>query len=403
VSRTRPRVAWVTNDLPPRSGGIQQFVGSLLERTADAATLVVGPAPPRTVADQGRPRRPSRDLEVLDPLARSFDTSGAWRTVRAPGPILPVPTTARRVADLVAAHRPDVVVIASLWPLGLLASSLRRASGARVLGLTHGAEAGMSRVPTRPLLRAITRDVDLITVISDHTAAAIGAALPGRHLERLAPGVDLQRFGRAANASGASMLRERWGIPVDAPLVGCVARLVPRKGQDVLLRAWAEVSRRHPAAHLVLVGEGPLRSRLERMSVHLPSAHVVGPVTWGELPAVYAALDVFAMPVRTRLAGLDVEGLGISFLEAQAAGAPVVAGRSGGAPETVTDPRVGSVVDGRDVGAVVDALDGWLADPDRRDAAGELGPELVVPWSWEAVAARFDDLVAGLAASPQVR
>jgi phosphatidyl-myo-inositol dimannoside synthase len=385
VSRSRPRVAWVTNDLPPRTGGIQQFVASLLERTGDEATLVVGPAPPPSSGPDGA--RPT-------PL---LDTSGAWRTVRAPGPILPLPATGRWVAEQVTAHRPDVIVIASLWPLGLLAARLRRASGAPVLGLTHGAEAGLSRGPAGPLVRAIARDVDLITVISDHTAAAIGAALPGRRIERLAPGVDLERFRRAVNVSAAARLRGRWGIPAGAPLVGCVARLVPRKGQDMLLRAWREVAGRHPEAHLVIVGEGPMRGRLERAASRLPSAHVVGPVTWEELPAAYAALDVFAMPVRTRLAGLDVEGLGISFLEAQAAGAPVIAGRSGGAPETVTDARAGTVVDGRDVRAVIDALDGWLADPARRAVARELGPGLAGPWSWTTVAERFDRLVAELA------
>ena len=117
-------------------------------------------------------------------------------------------------------------------------------------------------------------------------------------------------------------LRSRWGVPQDATVVGCVARLVPRKGQDALLAVWPEVRRRHPHARLVLIGEGPLRRRLERAAGRLEGAHVVGPVAWEELPSAYAALDVFAMPVRTRLAGLDVEGLGISLLEAQAAGLP---------------------------------------------------------------------------------
>jgi phosphatidyl-myo-inositol dimannoside synthase len=378
VSPTRPRVAWVTNDLPPRSGGIQQFVVSLLERTGDDATLVVGPAS----SDSTSPEDASQER---------------WRTVRATGALLPLPATTRWVTEQVVAHRPDVVVVASLWPLGLLAGRLRRASGARVLGLTHGAEAGLARGPARPLLRAIAHGVDIVTVISDHTDAAIRTALPGRRIERLAPGVDPGRFGRTGNTAAAALLRQRWRIPAGAPVVGCVARLVPRKGQDMLLRAWAEVSRRHPDAHLVLVGEGPLHGRLRRTASRMRSAHVVGPVTWQELPAAYAALDVFAMPARTRLGGLDVEGLGISYLEAQAAGLPVIAGRSGGAPETVADPRVGTVVDGRDVGAVIDALDAWLTDPVRRSVAREVGPRLAAAWSWAGVAERFDRLVDELA------
>jgi len=381
MSATRPRVAWVTNDLPPRSGGIQQFVANLLDRTADTGTLVVGPAAASTEAT----------------AAAAYDASGPWRTVRASGSLLPVPSTGRWIAEQLAEHRPDVVVIASLWPLGRLAPALRRAVGAPVLGLTHGAEAGLARGVARPLLRAVVAGVDVVTVISDHTAAAIAAALPGRTLERLAPGVDPERFDRARNAAAAARLRVRWGVPPGAPVVGCIARLVPRKGQDMLLRSWGQVQLRHPSARLVIVGEGRLRSHLARTAAGLANVHVVGPVTWDELPAAYAALDVFAMPVRTRRAGLDVEGLGISYREAQAAGLPVIAGRSGGAPETVTDHRIGTVVDGRDVAQVVEALDGWLADPARRAVAVRLGPELAAPWAWGAVAQRFDALVDTLA------
>jgi phosphatidylinositol alpha-1,6-mannosyltransferase len=379
VSGARPRVAWVTNDLPPHSGGIQQFVASLLERTADESTLVLGPAAPAG-AD-----------------AATFDGSGPWRTVRAAGRVLPTPASARRLGALLAAHRPDVVVIASLWPLGRIAPELRRASGAPVLGMTHGAEAGLARGPGRALMRAVARDVDLVTVISDHTAGHVASALPGVRIERLSPGVDPRRFAAAANTTAAVALRERWGIAATAPVVGCVARLVARKGQDALLDVWPEVRRRRPDAHLVIVGEGPLRARLARRARGLDGAHVVGPVTWAELPAAYAAIDVFAMPVRTRLAGLDVEGLGISFLEAQAAGRPVVVGRSGGAAETLTDPRCGVVVDGRDRSALTDAIGRWLDDDVARRAVLDLGPRAASAWSWDTVAARFGTLVASLA------
>jgi phosphatidylinositol alpha-1,6-mannosyltransferase len=380
--RDGPRVAWVTNDLPPHSGGIQQFVANLLERTADTQTLVLGPAAPRDRI----------------PAARAFDASGSWRTLRAPGRLLPTSANARWLEQRLATHRPDVIVIASLWPLGRLAARLRRASGVPVLGITHGAEAGLAAGPTRPVLRTVARGVDLVTVISDHTAAAVGGALRGARVERLSPGVDPGRFARGHNAAMAAVLRERWGVPVDAPLVGCVARLVSRKGQDVLMRAWSDVRRRHPSARLVIVGEGPLYRRLERAAARLDGVHVVGPVTWEELPSAYAALDVFAMPVRTRMLGFDVEGLGISLLEAQAAGLPVIAGTSGGAPETVTDPRIGTVVDGRDLAEVTAAIDRWLSDPDARRVARGLGPELAQRWAWDEVAVRFRALIGDLAA-----
>ena len=141
MSAARPRVAWVSNDLPPRSGGIQQFVANLLERTADAGTLVVGPGVSATASE----------------AAATFDRAGVWRTVRAPGPVLPVRTTARWVVEEVVRHRPDVIVIASLWPLGRLAPARRAAAGVPVLGITHGAEAGLAHRATRPLLRASPR------------------------------------------------------------------------------------------------------------------------------------------------------------------------------------------------------------------------------------------------------
>jgi phosphatidylinositol alpha-1,6-mannosyltransferase len=377
----RPRVVWVTNDLPPRTGGIQQFVVSLLERTADAGTVVLGPAG--------------------GPDGAAWDAARPWLTERAPGALVPTPAAGRWLAERLAALRPDAFVIASLWPLGLLAPRLRRAAAAPVLGLSHGAEAGLARGPLRPVLRAVARDVDLVTTISDFTAAPVAAALGEHRVARLPPGVDTSRFvPRPADDVGRLAMRRAWGVPDDATVVGCVARLVPRKGQDALVAAWPRLAERHPDARLVLVGEGPLRRDLERAVTRLGAAgrHVVltGPVPWDRLPDAYAALDVFAMPVRTRLGGLDVEGLGISFLEALATGLPVVVGRSGGAPETLVHPDAGDVVDGRDVDAIVAALDRWLGDDAARRAVATLAPPLVRRWEWDRIAADLDGLLARL-------
>jgi phosphatidylinositol alpha-1,6-mannosyltransferase len=377
------RVVWISNDLPPRTGGIQQFVVSLLARSADASTVVLGPSV-------------HGDVRLLA-SATAEEAAHPWRTVRAPGALLPTPARARWLEARLAEIRPDVIVIASLWPLGLIASRLRRRAGARVLGLTHGAEAGLARWPTRWLLRACARGVDRITTISDFTTRPIARVLGHDRLARLAPGVDVARFvPRPPGDAEVTDLRRSWGIPEGAPLVGCIARLVPRKGQDTLLTAWPQVSARHPDAHLVIVGDGPMRARLERRARRHRSVHVVGPVSWHDLPVAYAALDLFAMPVRTRWAGLDVEGLGISFLEAQASGVPVIVGRSGGAGETLLDDRCGSLVDGRDVQEVAEALLRWLDDHEARAIARTLGPRLIGPWSWDGIAARLDELVQGL-------
>jgi phosphatidyl-myo-inositol dimannoside synthase len=377
VSASRPRVVWITNDLPPRTGGIQQFVMSLLERTADDSTVVLGPALPG--------RRPSGEAE---PEARP------WTTIRAPGALLPSPRVARWLARRLSELQPDIVIIASVWPLGLVAHRLRSVTDAPIIGLTHGAEAGLARRPFAPLLRACARGLDIVTTISDFTTAPIADVLGTRRLERLAPGVDTVRFAPLEREDASvGALRRAWGIPEDAPLVGCIARLVPRKGQDVLITAWPRVLDRHPDAHLVIVGDGPAAGRLVRRAQTRSSVHVVGSVAWSQLATAYAALDVFAMPVRTRWGGLDVEGLGISFLEAQASGLPIVVGRSGGASETLVDARCGTLVDGRDVVEVATAVIGWLDAPEARAVAREVGPQLVQRWSWDEVALRFQRLV----------
>ena len=107
------------------------------------------------------------------------------------------------------------------------------------------------------------------------------------------------------------------------------------------------------------------------------------------------AADVFAMPCRTRGGGLDVEGLGIVYLEAQAAGIPVIAGHSGGAPETVT-PESGIVVDGRSQQDILAALMALLSDPKRCATMGRQGRSFVEQsWTWERMGARLRRILAG--------
>ena len=154
----------------------------------------------------------------------------------------------------------------------------------------------------------------------------------------------------------------------------CVSRLVARKGQDQLLRVLPQLRARVPGTRLLLVGDGPDAARLRRLAdAHGVAEHVVftGSVPAAELPAHHAVGDVFALPCRTRGGGLDVEGLGIVLLEASASGLPVVAGDSGGAPETVREGVTGHVVGGRDTAALADALGGLLADPERARRMGD--------------------------------
>jgi phosphatidyl-myo-inositol dimannoside synthase len=175
--------------------------------------------------------------------------------------------------------------------------------------------------------------------------------------------------------------------------------LVPRKGQDMLIRALPSIRQRVDGAALVIVGGGPYREELRKMAQECGVAdHVTftGGVPAAELPAHYALADVFAMPCRTRGAGLDVEGLGIVFLEASATGVPVIAGESGGAPEAVQQNKTGLVVDGRSVNTVADAVTELLTDRDRAAAMGAAGRAWVTSqWRWDTLAARLADLLRG--------
>jgi phosphatidyl-myo-inositol dimannoside synthase len=218
---------------------------------------------------------------------------------------------------------------------------------------------------------------------------------------RLAPGVDPAEFRPGA---GGTEVRKRLGIEPDRPVVTCISRMVPRKGQDTLIRAWPRVLARSsagglPGPLLMLVSDGPYRPQLERLAERTGVADSVlftGAVGADELPAYYDAGDVFAMPCRTRRGGLDVEGLGIVYLEASAAGLPVVGGDSGGAPDAIQDGETGYVVRGASAEAVADRISQLLADPAGAAAMGDKGLAWVErEWTWDLVAERFQRILSG--------
>jgi phosphatidylinositol alpha-1,6-mannosyltransferase len=194
-----------------------------------------------------------------------------------------------------------------------------------------------------------------------------------------------------------SALRARYGL-ADRPVVVCVSRLVRRKGQDALIRALPAIRAAVPGAALLLVGRGPYHDELLQLAQRVGVAeHVVltGGVPSDELAAHYAAGDVFAMPCRTRRRGMDVEGLGIVFLEASATGLPVLVGDSGGAPDAVRDGETGYLVDGRDPAAVAERLATLLSDDALRVAMGAAGRDWVTrEWRWDVVADRLRELLS---------
>jgi phosphatidyl-myo-inositol dimannoside synthase len=369
------RTLVVTNDFPPRQGGIQTFVAALLaRRPADSVVVLASDSPGSARYDAGLP----------------------YPVVRRPtGMLLPTRGTARAAADLARRHGCDSAFFGAAAPLGLIAPALRSAGVGHLVGATHGHETGWVALPgSRQLMRRIAGHLDVLTYISEYTRSRLAPVLGSRtRLAQLSPGVDVEVF--TPQADGPSV-RQRHGLG-DAPVVVCVSRLVARKGQDVLVAGWPRVLARHPRARLLLVGGGPAEASLRRAVAArglTGSVTFTGPVAVGELPAHYAAGDVFAMPCRTRRAGLDVEGLGMVFLEAAACGRPVVAGTSGGAPEAVREGVTGHVVDPRSPDAVADALAGLLDDPDRARAMGRAGRAWVQErWSWTTIAATFADLL----------
>ncbi len=364
----------VTNDFPPRQGGIETFV----------ATIAGGLPADQVVVYTSRTRGQER-----------YDARLPYPVVRDPTSMLvPSPLVRRRVIEAFRAHGCDRVIFGAAAPLGLLAGPLRAAGAERIVGITHGHELWWARVPVaRRVLRRIGSGCDALTYLGEYTHRVIAGALTpdaAERMVRMPPGVDTSVFRPATGGDDdeRQRLRAQWGVDADGPVLICVGRLTPRKGQDTLVAAWPEVVAAVPAARLVITGPGDdraLRSSAERLGV---ANRIVftGGVPHAQTPAFFAAADVFASPCRDRHAGLEVEGLGIVFLEASACGLPVIVGRSGGAVDTVFDGRTGVVVDPTDVRAVAASAIDLLGDPARAAAMGRAGREWVErEWTWRHV------------------
>ena len=374
------RTLIVTNDFPPRRGGIQSFVHELALRLDPGQLTVYAPKWEGDAA---------------------FDAAQPFEVVRHPTSLMiGGPGVRRRAAELARSRKAEVVVFGASAPLGLITPVLRKAGVRRAIAITHGHEAGWAALPVaRQLLRRIGNETDVMTYLGEYFRVRVAGALrpqAAARMARLHPGVDAGTF--RPDEPARRLIRDRHGLG-DRPVVVCVSRLVPRKGQDTLLRAWPAVIEKIPDAVLLIAGRGPyekaLRQQAEQAGV-TGSVIFTGPVPQAELPAHYAAGDVFSMPCRTRRGGLDVEGLGIVYLEASAAGLPVVGGDSGGAPDAILEGETGYVVGGRDVGALSDRLIALLQDPPGARAMGEKGRAWVErDWNWDIIAARLRALIDG--------
>ncbi|WP_308301736.1 glycosyltransferase family 4 protein [Frankia umida] len=372
-----PRTLVVADKFPPVLGGIQTFACHLTAGLPADQVIVVAP----TVAG-----------------ADEFDRTLPFPVVRIGERVVTSRRSRAVLADLVRTEGCEAAWFPTSAPYGLLAPVLREAGVRRVVSSSHGHEVAWSRLPVGwSLVRSCAARADVLTYLTSFTRRRLAAVAPnGTAMARLTGGVDVERFHPGA---GGDEIRRMLGWS-DRPVVICVARMVPRKGQDMLIRGWPTVRRRHPGARLLLVGKGPAESRLRLLARRVGVAddvHFTGAIPDETLPAYLDAADVFAMPSRTRWLGLDLEGLGLSSLEGAASGLPVITGAQGGAPDVVLPGRTGTVVDGRDVDAVTSAVLDLLDDPDRAARMGLAGREWMrTAWSWQELSGRLARILTGL-------
>ncbi|WP_182353974.1 glycosyltransferase family 4 protein [Flaviflexus huanghaiensis] len=362
------RTLLVTNDFPPRTGGIQTYLEGFVGQLDPDRLVVYASSPP-------------------DGGAEEYDASVPYKVIRYPGTMmLPTPRVRQTMQHIIREHDIENVWFGASTPLGIMARAARAAGASQTIATTHGHEIGWSMVPgARQFLARIFRDNDIVTYLTKATLGRLDPLLQHTGRLRLPGGINPEAF--AFDGDFRRELRERYRIDENAPVVICISRLVERKGQDLLIENWHVIAQRFPTARLVIVGKGPYREKLDGMREASPAKDSIiftGEVPYAELAGHYSLGDIYAMPCRTRGGGLDIEGLGIVYLEAYAAGLPVVAGNSGGAPEAVLPGETGLVVNGRSGHALVAALTYLLEDPERAKAMGARGKEWVDRvWRWE--------------------
>jgi phosphatidylinositol alpha-1,6-mannosyltransferase len=363
-----PKTLLVTNDFPPRVGGIQRTLEALWQAMPPDRVAVCCPD------DDG---------------AAAYDADAAFTVVRQPERFMwPMRSVAERIRAVARDVEAEVVLFGATYPLAMLGPGLAR-QGLPYVTAAHGFEYWLSLAPgAHTLMRYATSRASRVAVMcSAFIAKTVRTAVPDPvPVSVLYPGADVDRFHPALDAAGV-----RASLAIDGrPVVVCVSRLVGRKGQDVLIRAMPAIRARVPDATLVIVGGGPYEPALRAMADGVDGVVFTGQVPEEELPRYYAVGDVFAMPCRSRLGGLEVEGWGNVFIEAAACGKPVVVGDSGGARESLVDGVTGILVDGSSVDEVADAVASLLGDPALASAMGAAGRERVLrDHRWPDIAERL--------------
>ncbi len=374
------KTLFITNDFGPRAGGIESFIIGLIEHLPFGSTTIYTSA-------QG-------DTHAYD--AAWLEKYGV-RVIRDRAKILlPTPRITGNVVRLIKAEAIETVAFGAAAPLALMASRLRGAGVGRIIALTHGHEVWWSKVfPFTLAMRRIGSSVDVLTYLGEFTRTAIAGALAPKSADamvKIAPGIDTEHFAPIDSSS----LRESLGLSQKKVIVS-VGRLVHRKGQDRLIESMRAIVQEVPTAHLLLIGEGPYREHLQALvRKYALDDHIsfIGRIQYVDLPQYICLGEIFAMPSRSRFFGLEVEGLGIVYLEASACGLPVIAGASGGAPDALIDGTTGVVVDGLDSAAIAVAAINLLNNPAQARLMGQAGRRgIVEKWHWQIWSDAFKKLI----------
>ena len=373
-----PSILLVTNDFGPRAGGIETFVIGLLERIP-AGEVIVYTSYQDGCSDYDAKWLRDYRVEVIRDKSKI---------------LLPTLRVIRSLQKLIRERGIKKVWFGAAAPLAFSSRWLRKAGAEKVVALTHGHEVWWSKLwPFSLAIKEIGKQVDFVSYLGEFTKSALAPRISNQSkLVKIAPGIDTEHFRPMA----ADELREKYQI-ANRPTIISVGRLVHRKGQDRLVEAMPKVISSIPDAALVFVGEGPHRKVLEQLvKKHGLEKHVffIGRISYADLPKYICMGDIFAMPSRSRLFGLEVEGLGIVYLEASACGLPVIAGASGGAPDAVLQGQTGFVVDGNNLDQIAETCVELLASPELRKKLGESGRTWTQEnWGWPIWSRRFNELL----------
>ena len=372
---------FITNDFGPRAGGIETFVHGLIERLPKGSVIVYTSAQANAQKFDAEWLR-NYGVEVIRDRSKI---------------LLPTPRVIKVCQKLIENRKLTKVAFGAAAPLGIMARAMRRAGAQKIVALTHGHEVWWAKVPVfSTAIRHMSKNIDSITYLGDYTRGEISKALSKADVSKLvqiAPGIDVDHF----IPTDSSKLRAELGL-TDKSVIISVGRLVHRKGQDKLIAALPAIRTAVPNVHLVLVGVGPHQDYLEKLARKLKVSDCVtfiGRINYAELPKYICVGDIFAMPSRSRFFGLEVEGLGIGYLEASACGLAVVGGKSGGAPDAVLVGETGVVVDGTSPSEIAEACIDLLDNPELCALMGANGRAWIIEnWRWEIWATKYAALLA---------